>query len=134
MTPPKGTYIRIAPRSGLAFRKKIQIDAGVIDPNYTGEIKVLLSNRNTKPCQVNQGDKFAQIILGRADKAKIKLVSALQTSDRGSKGFGSSDKTETNKNQAQTNICDSNHKTSKIQKIQHQMDKSKLNVLPKIME
>ena len=34
MTPPKGTYIRIAPRSGLAFKKKIQVDAGVIDPDY----------------------------------------------------------------------------------------------------
>ena len=63
MTPPQGSYIRIAPRSGLASKKKIQIDAGVIDPDYTGEIKVLLSNHSSKPFQVNQGDKIAQIIL-----------------------------------------------------------------------
>ena len=49
MTPPQGSCIRIAPRSGLAFKKKIQIDAGVIDPDYTGEIKVLLSNCSSKP-------------------------------------------------------------------------------------
>ena len=36
MTPPQGSYIRITPRSGLAFKKKIQIDTGVIDPDYTG--------------------------------------------------------------------------------------------------
>jgi dUTP pyrophosphatase len=44
MTPPKGTYIRIAPRSGLAFKHMIQVGAGVIDPDYIGEIKVLLFN------------------------------------------------------------------------------------------
>ena len=63
MTPPQGSYIRITPRSGLASKKKIQIDAGVIDPDYTGEIKVLLLNHSSKPFQVNQGDKIAQIIL-----------------------------------------------------------------------
>ena len=44
MRPPKGTYIRIAPRSGLAAKHKIQVDAGVVNPDYTGELKVLLSN------------------------------------------------------------------------------------------
>ena len=72
MTPPQGSYIRIAPRSGLAFKKKIQIDTGVIDPDYTGEIKVLLSNRSSKPFQVNQGDKIVQIVLEKAESAPIK--------------------------------------------------------------
>jgi len=49
MTPPENTYIRIAARSRLALKHKIQVDAGVIDPDYTGEIKVLLSNRSSKP-------------------------------------------------------------------------------------
>ena len=52
MTPPKNTYIRIAARSGLALKKKLQVDAGVIDPDYTGEIKVLVSNRSFKPFQI----------------------------------------------------------------------------------
>ena len=134
MTPPKGTYIRIAPRSGLALKKKIQVDAGVIDPDYTGEIKVLLSNRSTKPFQVNQGDKIAQIILEKASNAKIKPVKYLKSTRRGTKGFGSSNKLETNESQAQSNICDSNHKISKTQKINYQTDKNKLIVLPKIME
>jgi dUTP pyrophosphatase len=49
MTPPKGSYIRIAPRSGLALRNKIQIDAEVIDPDYTGEMKVLLQYQTEAP-------------------------------------------------------------------------------------
>ena len=112
MTLPQGSYIRITPRSGLASKKKIQIDAGVIDPDYTGEIKVLLSNRSSKPFQVNQGDKIAQIILKKADSVPIKEVNYLLTTNRGSKGFGSSNMKE---NQAQSNICNSNHKTSKSQ-------------------
>ena len=131
MTPPKGTYIRIAPRSGLALKKKIQIDAGVIDPDYTGEIKVLLSNRSTKPFQVEQGDKIAQIILEKVENAKIKPVKYLNSTNQGIKGFGSSNKLETNKSQAQMNICDSNHKTSKTQKINYQTNKDRLIVLPK---
>ena len=134
MTPPKDTYIRIAARSGLALKNKLQVDAGVIDPDYTGEIKVLLSNRSTKPFQINQGDKIAQIVLEKAALAPIKVVNQLEPSERGNKGFGSSNKIESDESQAQANVCDSNPKTSKYQKKNHEMDQSKLIVLPKIAE
>jgi len=92
MTLPEDTYIRIAARSGLALKKKIQVDAGVVDPDYTGEIKVLLSNRSSKPFQINTGDKIAQFILEKAVSAPIKMVKYLEQTSRGSKGFGSSNK------------------------------------------
>src|SRR5258706_3059683 len=92
MTLPEDTYIRIAARSGLALKKKIQVDAGVVDPDYTGEIKVLLSNRSSKPFQINTGDKIAQFILEKAVSAPIKMVKNLEQTSRGSKGFGSSNK------------------------------------------
>ena len=131
MTPPQGSYIRIAPRSGLAFRKKIQIDAGVIDPDYTGEIKVLLSNCSSKPFQVNQGDKITQIILKKADSVPIKEVKFLLRTNRGSKGFGSSDNKE---KQAQSNVCNSNHKTSKSQIFINKHKQDQLIILLKLME
>ena len=131
MTPPQGSYIRIAPRSGLAFKNKIQINTGVIDPGYTGEIKVLLSNCSSKPFHINQGDKIAQIILEKAESVLIEEVKYLPLTDRGSEGFRSSSNKE---NQAQSNICDSNHKTSKTQKIINNQKKNQLIILPKLME
>jgi len=44
ITPPRGTYGRIAPRSGMAVKHQIAVNAGVIDDDYTGEIKVVLAN------------------------------------------------------------------------------------------
>src|SRR5258706_4075347 len=134
MTPPEDTYIRIAARSGLALKKKIQVDAGVIDPDYTREIKVLLSNRSSEPFQVNSGDKIAQIILEKAVSAPIKMVKYLEPTDRGDKGFGSSNKIDFLESQAQTNVGNSNYKTGKIQKSNYNMDKDKLIVLPKMAE
>ena len=113
MTPPRGSYIRIAPRSGLALNKGIQVGAGVIDPDYTGEIKVLLFNQGKENFEVKVGDKIAQVIIEQALTPNIEFVNHLKPSVRGDKGFGSTSKPEL----AATNICDSNHKTSKYQKI-----------------
>jgi len=88
---PKGTYGRIAPRSGLAVRNGIQVGAGVIDSDYTGEIKVLLFNQSTEPFTVTTGDRIAQLIIEKiVDDAEIKLVDTFAETVRGSDGFGSS--------------------------------------------
>ena len=60
---PLGYYGRITSKSGLAVQHKIYVGAGVIDPDYTGEIKVLLINDGKHYYQVNQGDPIAQLIL-----------------------------------------------------------------------
>ena len=52
---PKGTYARIAPRSGLASKKGIAINGGVIDADYTGEIKVIMSNHGKLDCRIQTG-------------------------------------------------------------------------------
>jgi dUTP pyrophosphatase len=59
---PQGTYVRIAPRSGLAVKHGIDIGAGVIDEDYQGEIKVVLINNSSIPFQVRPGDRIAQLI------------------------------------------------------------------------
>ena len=52
---PKGVYGRIAPRSGLALKQGIDIGAGVIDPDYRGEIKVLLLNHSRQEYLIKKG-------------------------------------------------------------------------------
>lgn len=87
---PPNTYLRIAPRSGLALKFGIDVLAGVVDPGYTGEIGVILQNLGTEPVHVRKGDKIAQGILENAIRADIVEVDELSDSDRGSKGYGSS--------------------------------------------
>jgi dUTP pyrophosphatase len=59
---PKGTYGRVAPRSGLAFKNQIDIGAGVVDEDYRGEVKVLLFNFGENDFNVKQGDRIAQLV------------------------------------------------------------------------
>ena len=56
---PPGTYARIAPRLGLAIRNFIDVGAGVVDPDYQSEIKVVLFNHSAKDFVVQAGDRIA---------------------------------------------------------------------------
>ena len=85
---PVGTYGRIAPRSGLAV-KSIDVAAGVIDRDYTGEIRVLLVNNSDFAFKVNIGDRIAQLVIERIATVKFELVKSLTGTERGEKGFGS---------------------------------------------
>lgn len=87
---PSGCYGRIAPRSGLAMKQGIDIMAGVIDPDYTGEIKVLVVNLSDESQLLEQGSRIAQLILERCTITELEKVSKLDTTERGEKGFGSS--------------------------------------------
>ena len=60
---PDGLYGRIAPRMGLAIKNGIQVGAGIIDPDYTGEISVLLFNHGKDAFSIRKGDRIAQLIL-----------------------------------------------------------------------
>ena len=65
MALPTGCYGRIAPRSGLALKKFIDIGAGVIDADYRGEVGVVLFNFGSEDFVVNMGDRIAQLIFER---------------------------------------------------------------------
>ena len=67
---PEGTYSRIVPRSGLALHNGITTGAGVIDADYTGEIKVLLMNTSNDEYGIQKGDLIAQIIIERIDESE----------------------------------------------------------------
>ena len=86
---PDGTYGRVAPRSGLAVKRGIAVGAGVIDPDYTGEVKVVLFNHGKHDFEINEGDRIAQLILERCETLPIRELESLEETDRGSGGFGS---------------------------------------------
>lgn len=87
---PLGFYGRIAPRSGLAANKGIDVLAGVVDSDYRGEIKVILLNTSQDNFRIKHGDRIAQIILEKASQAHITEVQgSLDPTTRGSGGFGS---------------------------------------------
>jgi dUTP pyrophosphatase len=86
---PPGVYGRVAPRSGLAMKNGIQVGAGVIDPDYTGELKVLLFNHGSKDLEVKMGDRVAQLVLERCETPPVEEIGLLQETIRGDGGFGS---------------------------------------------
>ncbi len=87
---PPGVYGRVAPRSGLAVKYCINVGAGVIDPDYTGEVKVVLFNHGENDFEVKKGDRIAQLILERCETPPIdEIINLVKETERGSSGFGS---------------------------------------------
>ena len=86
---PQGTYARIAPISGLAYKKSIGIGGGVIDADCTGEVKVIMMNHGKRSYQVQEGDRIAQMIIEKLEMSDMMEVDNLQITDQGNKEFGS---------------------------------------------
>ena len=89
---PQGYYGRIAPRSSLAM-KHIDVGAGVADSDYRGALGVVLYNLSPdNPFVVRTGDRIAQLILQKISVPSVREVDELDSTDRGSGGFGSTGK------------------------------------------
>lgn len=86
---PAGTYARIAPRSGLAYKHGIDVGAGVVDADYRGPVGVILFNFGDKDFEINQGDRIAQLILEQVAMVDAVQVEELDDTHRGAAGFGS---------------------------------------------
>jgi dUTP pyrophosphatase len=89
MEIPEGYYGRVAPRSGLALKFGIDVLAGVVDSDYRGEILVILQNNDQHGVEFLPGEKIAQIILEKADRATVVEVQELSDTNRGAAGLGS---------------------------------------------
>ena len=87
---PLGYYGHIAPRSGLMLHHHIHIGTGVIDPNYTGAVQVLLLNFGSKGQDIEGSTHIAQIILEKVAYPILCEVPKLAPSEHGAQGFGSS--------------------------------------------
>ena len=93
---PPGCYGRIASRSSLAHLHGIHVGAGVIDPDYRGNVGAVLFNLSSKDYVVRKGDRCAQIILEQAYVPFIVEVESLPETSRGTGSFGSTGRGEIN--------------------------------------
>ncbi|MGB0191682.1 MAG: dUTP diphosphatase [Nocardioides sp.] len=89
---PEGYVGLVHPRSGLAARHGVSIvnTPGTVDAGYRGEVKVLLVNLDpAEPVELRRGERVAQLVVQRVERAAFVEVDALPDSVRGSGGYGS---------------------------------------------
>lgn len=82
---------QIRPRSGLAIKRGITVlnTPGTIDADYRGEVGVILINHSKEPFEIRKGDRIAQIVFNKIERAEWEEVSELDETRRGEGGFGS---------------------------------------------
>lgn len=91
MQLPPDAEAQVRPRSGLALKHGVTVlnSPGTIDAGYRGEVGVILANLGGEPFHVEKGMKIAQIVVAAVAHAEIEEVSAVDATDRGTGGFGS---------------------------------------------
>ena len=87
---PPGFEGQVRPRSGLALREGITClnTPGTIDSDYRGEVSVILVNLGQKPVTIARGERIAQLVVARVERAELSERASLPPSGRGAGGFG----------------------------------------------
>ena len=87
---PDGYSADIQPRSGLAAKQGVTVanSPGLCDPDYRGEIKVILINLSNENFVVNPGERIAQLVIRHFEKVEWNEVATLDKTERGKGGFG----------------------------------------------
>ncbi|GGK39069.1 MULTISPECIES: dUTP diphosphatase [Flavobacteriaceae] len=88
---PVGTEAQVRPRSGLAAKKGITVlnAPGTVDADYRGEIGVILVNISNEDFVINDGERIAQLVIAKHERAEWDVVEVLNETERGAGGFGS---------------------------------------------
>lgn len=88
---PVGTEAQVRPRSGLAAKKGITVlnSPGTIDADYRGEVGVILVNLSNENFTIKDGERIAQLVIAKHERAEWKEVTELNETARGTGGFGS---------------------------------------------
>ena len=88
---PEGYEIQVRPRSGLAAKYGISVAnaPGTIDPDYRGEIKVILVNLSNEVFELKPGERIAQLVVAQFTRIEWECVEQLSDTERGAGGFGS---------------------------------------------
>lgn len=86
----EGYEAQVRPRSGLALKHGITVvnTPGTIDPDYTGPIGVIIINLGSEDFIINDGDRIAQLVIAKYERAEWDIVEALDKTERGDGGFG----------------------------------------------
>ena len=88
---PIGTEAQVRPRSGLAAKKGVTVlnAPGTIDADYRGEVGVILVNLSSEEFTIENGERIAQLVIAKHERAEWLQVEILSVTDRGEGGFGS---------------------------------------------
>lgn len=88
---PIGYEAQVRPRSGLAFKKGITVlnSPGTVDADYRGEIGVILVNLSNEEFVIENGERIAQLVIAKHERAEWLEVIELNETSRGEGGFGS---------------------------------------------
>lgn len=88
---PIGTEAQVRPRSGLAAKKGITVlnAPGTVDADYRGEIGVILVNLSNEDFVINNGERIAQLVIAKHERAEWEQTDSLDETARGAGGFGS---------------------------------------------
>ena len=91
MELPVGIEAQVRPRSGLAAKKGITVlnAPGTIDADYRGEVGVILVNLSNEPFTIENGERIAQMVIAKHERAEWNVVESLSETTRGEGGFGS---------------------------------------------
>tara|TARA_R110002051_G_scaffold296516_1_gene362628 strand:- start:450 stop:884 length:435 start_codon:yes stop_codon:yes gene_type:complete len=88
---PVGYEAQVRPRSGLAAKKGVTVlnAPGTVDADYRGEIGVILVNLSNEPFSIENGERIAQLVIAKHERAEWTVVEELTETERGAGGFGS---------------------------------------------
>ena len=91
MELPEGMECQVRPRSGLALKYGITLpnSPGTIDPDYRGEVKIIIQNLGSEQVTLIRGERVAQLIFSLFQSPEVSEVKELSSTDRGEDGFGS---------------------------------------------
>ena len=91
MELPEGMECQVRPRSGLALKYGITLpnSPGTIDPDYRGEVKIIIQNLGSEQVTLIRGERVAQLIFSLFESPEVSEVKELSSTDRGEDGFGS---------------------------------------------
>lgn len=91
MELPDGMECQVRPRSGLALKHGVTLpnSPGTIDPDYRGEIRIIMQNLGPEPVTLARGERIAQLVFARFEVPTIHEVDDVSETSRGQGGFGS---------------------------------------------
>lgn len=91
MELPEGVECQVRPRSGLALRHGITLpnSPGTIDPDYRGEVRIIMQNLGSEAVTLRRGERIAQLVFSRFEVPAIAQADELSATERGDAGFGS---------------------------------------------
>ena len=88
VTPPEGYYNQLMSKSGLTVLYELEVKAGVIDPDFTGNIEVVLKNNSDQPIGRVAGEQIAQLLFIKVATLTLVQVTSLTETEQGKHGFG----------------------------------------------